>query len=1042
MWRKLKKNLAWAKRAGARPAGALCAIVVAAVLLAAVAVSPAPASLASVTSLGLDYAAACGKLGLLEGEGAGLTREYLDKRSTRIQTAYLTLRLVGKQAEADRFSEADNFSDVGDIYEIGRRRAAYLKANSALYGWQGDGTNRLMPHDSVTAQQFYKVLLTVLGYQQGTDFEYAGALEFADSVAGMSECRYVTDPLVNDDIAIMMVEALLATMKGQTYTLAEFLAEEGVIDYANAVSLGVIGAAAPAPDPTPAPPAGMQDVSIATDNFAEINITFSQPIDPKSIDRNFIKIDGSPLADSDAAFVPKGGSGDVLRIYRENGFTRSQGAKKTLALSKIRSLSGAEMPPIAGRELTFMDNQTPSLVSVDALGTKYVRLTFSEPVDTAVSTVRNYTVYKFNGRTMNAALPAACFGREVYLSFITPLDQGANALSISTNTVYDLATFPILDVTNFAFDAQEDRTAPQVLAVDAYREKVRVTFSEEVKDQARLYWLDGSAKRYAAASAKLPYERETIEFTFQESLYLPVSSAQICVEYIADMNGNAAPDYTASVAPQFDSTRPEVLSASSSAVNEIVVEFSKPVKLGSANDGRFALRNSNGVSITLSPQAYTPPGAAAADPRFIRLAGAIAAGDYTLTVANVEDTTAQANRSAESTHQVSVRDNTEPAITSVAANIPESKVVLTFSKPLDWASASDRQNYEYNFPGRGHVAVPADTSITLESDGRTVVVAFPPGGWVVGGNTAVPNAFSLYIATNAVDEMRVLNIADTYGNKMQPRVVDVPSNSEAAAKLLPSAYAVSPLRVMMRFDTGALPVSASASDFIVRTTNQAAIPLKAMSYNSIDTVKREIYLDLADGNELNSDGTYGAAHTPVMVYMVPPASVVATKTALGTPLEIKDGGTVSVTDNLKPGRLEALRGNRASGASAVLPSISYPALSRDQILVAFDERVQFFGVSSPSQLNSMVDVYTESQPTSPLNPTAYSVEAYTEQLAPTVLGGGATDARFVVVTLRSGTNEAVNVAVRANYLWDSHYDANGQYIMNNAFETGFLPAMP
>jgi hypothetical protein len=425
----------------------------------------------------------------------------------------------------------------------------------------------------------------------------------------------------------------------------------------------------------------------------------------------------------------------------------------------------------------------------------------------------------------------------------------------------------------------------------------------------------------------------------------------------------------------------------------------------------------------------------------VKLTGSIAAGDYTLVVSNVEDTTAQANKCAESTHAVTVRDSTEPAIAAVAVNIPESKVVLTFSKSLDWASASDRLNYEYNFPGRGHVAVPADTSVTLEADGRTVVVAFPAGGWVVGGNTPVPNAFALYVATNAVDEMRVLNIADTYGNKMQPRVVDVPGNTEAAAKLLPAAYAIAPLRVMMRFDSGALPVNASASDFIVRTANQSSLPLKNMSYNSIDPIKREIYLDMADGNELNSDGTYGAAHSPVMIYMVPPASVSLTKTALGTPLEIKDGGTVAVADCLKPGFLEALRGNRAAGESAVLPSLAYPALSRDQILIAFDERVQFFGITSISQMNSMVDVYTESQPSSPLSPTAYTVDAYSEQLAGTALNG-ASDTRFIIVTLKNAMSEAVNVSVRANYLWDGHNDASGQYVMNDSFQTGFLAMAP
>ncbi|MDR3119860.1 MAG: hypothetical protein LBU58_00755, partial [Clostridiales bacterium] len=959
------------------------------------------------------------------------------------QAAYLTLRLVGKEADAESYTGTSNFNDVGHLYDGGQRRTAYLKAHSAQYGWEGDGTNRLMPDDKVTAQQFYKVLLTVLGYQANVDYPYENTLDYAERLAGMSECSSIRGSLINDDIAVMLVEALLAQVRNETYTLAEFLAEEGVINYNRAVELGVIArsdviepAATPTTVPTPTPPpSALSDVAVNTVNFAEIDVVFNQPIDGNSIDLNYIKIDDASLNQSDVVSVLD--DGVTLRIYREAGFVTQQGARRTLSLSKLRSRDGSrEMGAIYKRELTFYDNQTPSLLEVQAIGLRRVRLVFSEPIRTSDSAVKNYATYKFNGRVMPASDAAVVYGREVYLNFSSPLEAGNNKLTIDTNRIYDLAGFPIYDVKDRDFTAEEDRTPPDVVSVDAYREQVVVTFSEEVRDQVRLYWLDGSVRKAAQSAVKRANDRSTIVFSFNEGQYLPISATEIVIEAIVDMNGNARDSYRTSVSPKFDSVRPTVVSVESAAANEVVVEFSKAVKLGAANNGRFTLKNSNNVSLTLNVQTYTPTGASGPDARYIRLTGSIPEGTYTLTVANVEDTTAQANKSVESSHSVTVRDKAPPQITSVSARISESKVVLVFNKQLEWASSTEPANYEYFSPGRGHIMVPSGTTAFLEGDGRTVVLTFPQGGWVVGGNTTVPNAFSLYIATNNTDELRVLNVADTFGNRMDPTLVDVPGTNEVAAKLLPTAYAVTTQRVMLRFEpTGALPINAASADFIVRAGSQN-LPFRSMGYNSISTSARELYIDL-DGFDLNPDATYSAAHTPVTVSMVLASQVTLTKTALGTPLEIQNGAILQLTDGIKPGLLEQYRGNRAAALSQNLSGVMLPQLTRDQVLVVFDERVQLFGITSAAQLVNILDIKTENQPGSSMSPSQYTVEAYNEQYTPSSLSGNR-DTRMLLVTFTSQINEAVNVSVRANTLWDGNYDANGLNVLNNAFETGYL----
>jgi hypothetical protein len=208
-----------------------------------------------------------------------------------------------------------------------------------------------------------------------------------------------------------------------------------------------------------------------------------------------------------------------------------------------------------------------------------------------------------------------------------------------------------------------------------------------------------------------------------------------------------------------------------------------------------------------------------------------------------------------------------------------------------------------------------------------------------------------------------------------------------------------------------------------------------MSYNSIDTTKREIYIDF-DYDELNSDGTFGSSNNPVKVAMVPSSQVSVTKTALGTPLEIQNGTVITVTDNIKPGLLEAYRGNSSMAPSQYYSYITYPALTKDQILIVLDEKVQLQNVANADQFKTLFDVKLESQPNSAINPSQFSAEAFDEQRNVSTLSN-AVNTRMIIVTLTNPINEAVSVSIRSNSLWDGNKDVNGFNILNDAFETSF-----
>jgi predicted lipoprotein with Yx(FWY)xxD motif len=168
-----------------------------------------------------------GELGLLQGDGSGLTEAYLAKTTTRLQAAILYLRLKGLETTALAFSSSDNFTDVKLISSANQNILAYLKANPAL-GWTGTGNGAFEPMALITAAQYYKVLLEAAGYKQGTDFEFANVLTYAKSM-GLSKVANMGS-LRNRNIATALVEGSKLKVKGMDTSIIDVLISLKMVD--------------------------------------------------------------------------------------------------------------------------------------------------------------------------------------------------------------------------------------------------------------------------------------------------------------------------------------------------------------------------------------------------------------------------------------------------------------------------------------------------------------------------------------------------------------------------------------------------------------------------------------------------------------------------------------------------------------------------------------------------------------------------------------------------------------------------------------------
>jgi predicted lipoprotein with Yx(FWY)xxD motif len=195
--------------------------------LAAFAEEAVPVAGTDTTAIHTTTAAeAVSKLGVLRGDGQGVTDDYLSKTTTRLQAAILLLRLVGKEQEALSFMGMDSFTDASAAGKASQPVLAYLMSHPE-YGWGGTGTGKFEPNAPITSQQLYKVMLESLKYRSGTDFEYKDTLTFASS-KGLNRVAEAT-PFTNRDLAVALTETLQAMPKAASHSLLHELVELKVV---------------------------------------------------------------------------------------------------------------------------------------------------------------------------------------------------------------------------------------------------------------------------------------------------------------------------------------------------------------------------------------------------------------------------------------------------------------------------------------------------------------------------------------------------------------------------------------------------------------------------------------------------------------------------------------------------------------------------------------------------------------------------------------------------------------------------------------------
>lgn len=164
-------------------------------------------------------------IGMFRGTASGGFA--LDRAPTRSEAAIMLVRLYGAEEEAAaKYAAREITHPFTDVGETAAPYVAWLYTNGITNGVSETAFGASRP---CSAQSYVVFMLRALGYQDGQDFQYADASNFA-AARGLFDPSLFSGTFLRDDLAAVTYQALACDLKdGSTYLL-DSLIKGGAID--------------------------------------------------------------------------------------------------------------------------------------------------------------------------------------------------------------------------------------------------------------------------------------------------------------------------------------------------------------------------------------------------------------------------------------------------------------------------------------------------------------------------------------------------------------------------------------------------------------------------------------------------------------------------------------------------------------------------------------------------------------------------------------------------------------------------------------------
>lgn len=653
---------------------------------------------------------------------------HLEKALTRAELAkIIVLSLNLTPVDATSYKDANYANHWGRTYIEAATQAGILNGK--------DATKKLFdPNGNVTVQELAKVLVTALKLEVPTDANNTASEWAKGYVAAAVKAGYIADG-INYQANATRSQAVVAAYA--IYEAAQFKVTKAEAIDATHVKLTLSTGEVvdvtleKALEPNKATEleyttkdgkvlkytvtyvvtSATKVDKVATNNLKEVTVTFDGEVDKATAElrNNYtlnanLKIKSAVLNDAKNAVV--------LTLDEDQKFNNQQ--KYSLTISGVKA--GDKIISATNVEFTPVDNTLPEVVSVTGLGTKAIKVVFSEPVKSS------YTgSFQLNGQGFYGS--PSIENRELILRSSSDLPVGEHTLTVSG--VEDFAGFKSLS-SSHKFTVVEDKTAPTIAEATATLEKLTVTFSEDIDDTtlsvSNVYHKRGDSKINPERFVKVSGNK--YEFYFATENALPSYETTIFVEGVKDYSGNQISETSKVVSPKIDTERPTVIDArvSSTDKKKLIVTFSKDIAdkqnwtdlvTVKDKDGKIRQIDTVGFGATNNILEFT-------------FFSDLPEGTNTLTIKGLKDRTVLGNVMLDYTTTFNVGDKTAPKFSSVAYTVDSSarRAVIVFNEKMDPASLTVRENYVLDINGTP-TALPSDAVLTVTQDSHAVVIELP-----------------------------------------------------------------------------------------------------------------------------------------------------------------------------------------------------------------------------------------------------------------------------------------------------------------------------
>jgi len=654
-----------------------------------------------VSAVEMDDALKLETMGVLKGTGNGVDAAYRASQPTRYQAAWLFLRLLGREDDAQAWAGTLNFADAATaknaagnpLDAANQKMLAYLYAHQNL-GYRGYTDDTFRPFVLVTAQMYYKLMLVALGYVEGTDFTWDNVLDKAVEFGLITTKPDNAAAFTIDSLATATVAALQADLKDGTKTLvAKLVEDDKSITAASATAAGVYEI----------PVVALAVTGVTANELGEILVAFNVAANSALLNTaGNVTVKGAlPTASNAAVVLSADGKSAAVTVPEAQRV--ANGGTYTLVIKSAVGLAADYNATVR-----VFDTALPTVTSIDLTAPNKFVITFSETLGAANGLVRiNNGLYGITGlvkagKTVEVTLASASLPAGTY--------------SVEVSNYNDLAGFVMAKET-LSWAYAPDTTLPTATVVSATQTAIVVEFSEAVTGTTTMADFYHTFSTYVAQSVTRigTTNQYTVVFTTNP---IPAGTTTFTIKtgHIADAWGNKMLATSFPVTVTADTTAP--------TVTEVKFVNDKTVKVyfDEAVDAATAQAASN-YTVSLGSSTYTPNGAAYdAVNKVVTLTWnvALAGGRYNIGIKNIKDVALVPNTMADYSGLFTVTDTSAINIAAVTATIVKGAtndvIYLTYPEAMN-ATALDTSFYMIKH--LGVTSLLTAKTVTIEANGAT-----------------------------------------------------------------------------------------------------------------------------------------------------------------------------------------------------------------------------------------------------------------------------------------------------------------------------------